>query len=126
MTILLILELISNQAVSRFYVKFQTKKNSKLSIPISKGLSVSEYSFITVEDSSKNKKVEQAADSQYFAAPVKQMAIDLNMNLEITPDAEIQIIFDSKAGDVMKGHGSSPNLNVNLNKKGDFSIYGDY
>jgi hypothetical protein len=107
-------------------VSAKTGKNSKLSIPISKGLSVSEYSFITFEDSSKNKKVEQAADSQYFAAPVKQMAIDLNMNLEITPDAEIQIIFDSKAGDVMKGHGSSPNLNVNLNKKGDFSIYGDY
>jgi hypothetical protein len=116
----------SDQNSLSFDVSAKTGKNSKLSIPISKGLSVSEYSFITFEDSSKNKKVEQAADSQYFAAPVKQMAIDLNMNLEITPDAEIQIIFDSKAGDVMKGHGSSPNLNVNLNKKGDFSIYGDY
>ncbi len=52
--------------------------------------------------------------------------MDLNMNLEITPDAEIQIIFDSKAGDIMKGHGSSENLNVNLNKKGDFRVTGDY
>jgi hypothetical protein len=52
--------------------------------------------------------------------------MDLKMNLEVTPDAEIQIIFDSKVGDVMKGHGSSPNLNVSLNKKGDFGIYGDY
>ena len=48
------------------------------------------------------------------------------MNLEITPDAEIQIIFDAKVGDVMKGHGSSENLNINLNKKGDFKIFGDY
>ncbi|HEX7494279.1 MAG TPA: translocation/assembly module TamB domain-containing protein, partial [Bacteroidales bacterium] len=58
--------------------------------------------------------------------PVKQIPMELNMNLEVTPDAEIQIIFDSKAGDVMKGTGSSENLNINLNKKGDFTIFGDY
>jgi hypothetical protein len=52
--------------------------------------------------------------------------MELNMNLEVTPDAEIQIIFDSKAGDVMKGTGSSENLNINLNKKSDFTIFGDY
>jgi hypothetical protein len=48
------------------------------------------------------------------------------MNLEVTPDAKVQIIFDSKVGDIMEGNGSSPNLNVSLNKKGDFEIFGDY
>ena len=48
------------------------------------------------------------------------------MNLEVTPDALIQIIFDSKAGDIMSGQGSSENLNITLNKKGDFGISGDY
>jgi hypothetical protein len=52
--------------------------------------------------------------------------MDFKMNLVVTPDAEIQIIFDSKVGDVMKGHGSSPFLNVSLNKKGEFAITGDY
>jgi hypothetical protein len=51
--------------------------------------------------------------------------MDLNFDLEVTPDAEVQLIFDSKVGDVMKGHGSG-NLNINLNKKGDFRISGDY
>jgi hypothetical protein len=54
------------------------------------------------------------------------MGMDLKMYLEVTPDAEIQIIFDSKVGDVMKGHGSSPQLNVTLNKKGEFGIIGEY
>jgi hypothetical protein len=59
-------------------------------------------------------------------SPSKQLGMDLNINLEVTPDAEVQIIFDSKVGDVMKGRGSSENLNINLNKKGDFRIFGDY
>lgn len=100
-------------------------KNSKLAIPMSKGLSVSEYTYITFEDSSSKNKLKKADDNK-VAAPPKQLAMDLNMNLAITPDAEIQIIFDAKLGDVMKGHGSSENLNVNLNKKGEFKIYGTY
>jgi hypothetical protein len=116
----------SDQNSLSFEIVAKTGKNSKLSIPLSKGLSVSEYSYISFEDSSKGKKLIQGDSIQPTVAAVKQMGMDLNMNLEVTPDAEIQIIFDSKAGDVMKGHGSSPNLNVSLNKKGDFGIYGDY
>jgi hypothetical protein len=52
--------------------------------------------------------------------------MDIKMNLEVTPDAKVQIIFDSKVGDIMEGNGSSPNLNITLNKKGDFEIFGDY
>lgn len=103
----------------------KTGKNTKMYIPLSNRLSVSEYSFISFSDSNKDKKTrgEKAADK----APVqKQIGIDLNMNLTVTPDAEIQIIFDSKTGDVMKGHGSSENLNVNLNRNGDLKISGDY
>jgi hypothetical protein len=100
-------------------------RTSKLSIPLNKGLSVSEYSFISFIDSGKNKK-NGSRDSILAPTAVKQIPMELNMNLEITPDAEIQIIFDSKAGDVMKGTGSSENLNINLNKKGDFNIFGDY
>jgi hypothetical protein len=95
-------------------------------IPMSKGLSVSEYSYITFEDSSKGNKNSTVDVNKPVSDPLKQVAMDLNMNLEITPDAEIQIIFDEKVGDVMKGKGSSENLNINLNKKGEFKIYGDY
>jgi hypothetical protein len=105
----------------------KTGRTSRLFIPISKGLSVSEYSYITFKDSTSNKKTNKADSLRLAnAAAASKIAMDLNMNLEITPDAEIQIIFDSKVGDVMKGHGSSENLNINLNKKGEFKIFGDY
>jgi hypothetical protein len=52
--------------------------------------------------------------------------MDLNFDLEVTPDAEVQIIFDPKVGDVMKGHGSAKNLAISYDKQGNFRIYGDY
>ena len=55
----------------------------------------------------------------------KQLGMDINFDLEVTPDAEVQIIFDSKVGDVMKGRGSG-NLNITLDKKGEFKMTGDY
>jgi len=101
----------------------KTGKTSELFVPISKGLSVSEYSYISFVDSS---KVKPGDGNPIPSASAKQIGMDLNMNLEVTPDAVIQIIFDSKAGDIMSGKGSSENLNVTLNKKGDFGISGDY
>jgi hypothetical protein len=113
-----------DQSTIAIDISAKTGKNTKLSIPLNKGLSVSEYSFITFADSSR--KAGTADGEKATQAPLKQIGMDLNMNLEVTPEAEVQIIFDSKVGDVMKGHGSSENLNVNLNKKGDFKITGDY
>lgn len=104
----------------------KTGKNSNLSIPLNKGLSVSEYSYISFEDSSSRKKVANEKDLTNNLSSSKQIAMDIKMNLEVTPDAKVQIIFDSKVGDIMEGNGSSPNLNITLNKKGDFEIFGDY
>jgi len=111
-----------------FDISAKSGKNTKFFIPLSKGLSVSEYSFITFVDDSTRKKEEPGTDGiipTLTPTPAKQTGMDLNIDLEVTPDAEVQIIFDSKVGDVMKGRGSG-NLNINLNKNGDFKISGDY
>ena len=49
----------------------------------------------------------------------------LDLNLEATPDAEIQLIFDEKSGDIIKARGAG-NLNLNINSKGKFDMFGDY
>ena len=116
----------SDQNSLSFNINAKTDKNTMLSIPLNKGLSVSEYSFITFVDSSKAKKVEQIGGIRTSPASAKQIGIDLDMILEVTPDAVIKIIFDSKVGDIMKGTGSSEDLHINLNKKGDFGIWGEY
>lgn len=49
----------------------------------------------------------------------------LLFNLEATPDAEVQLIFDEKSGDIIKAKGEG-NLSMNINSKGKFDMYGDY
>jgi hypothetical protein len=109
-----------------FDISAKTGKNTKFYIPLNRGLSVSDYSFITFIDSSSTRENESGGDVAKPASAVpKQTGMDLNFDLEVTPDAEVQLIFDSKVGDVMKGRGSG-NLNISLNKKGDFRMSGDY
>ena len=45
--------------------------------------------------------------------------------MEVTPDAEVQLIFESKMGDIIKGNGSA-NLKLEISANGDFGMYGDY
>ncbi len=51
--------------------------------------------------------------------------IELNLELEITPAAEVQLIFDPQIGDIIKGNGSG-NLRLEINTLGDFNMYGTY
>ena len=109
-----------------FDITARTGKNTKIFIPLNSGLSVSEYSFITFVDSVNGKTQKPGIDGiRPVPAPAKPTGIDLTMDLEVTPDAEVQIIFDSKVGDVMKGHGSG-NLNITMTKTGGFKMSGDY
>ncbi len=109
-----------------FDISAKTGKNTRFYIPLTKGLSVSDYSFISFIDST-SKIIGNAQPDSEKAAPAasKKTGMEINFDLEVNPDAEVQLIFDSKVGDVMKGRGSG-NLNVSLSKKGEFRIVGDY
>ncbi len=51
--------------------------------------------------------------------------LSLDFNLEATKDAEIQLIFDEKSGDIIKARGDG-NLNMKIDTKGKFDMFGDY
>lgn len=51
--------------------------------------------------------------------------IEMNFDLELTPATEIQLIFDSKMGDIIRARGYA-DLNLSINSKGDFKMYGAY
>jgi hypothetical protein len=49
----------------------------------------------------------------------------LEMDIEATTDAEVEIIFDEILGDKIKGTGSG-NIKMEMNKSGDFYMFGTY
>jgi hypothetical protein len=107
-----------------FDISAKTGKNTKFYIPLNTSETVSDYSFISFIIHDTISQSEQAAKNA-LSPPVSGTRMDLNFDLDVTPEAEIQLIFDPELGDIMKGHGSG-NLNINLDKKGNFTISGDY
>ncbi|MBN2863216.1 MAG: translocation/assembly module TamB domain-containing protein, partial [Bacteroidales bacterium] len=107
-----------------FDISAKTDRNTKIYIPLNSSETVSDYSFITFVSHDTISEVDNKP-SLISRAPDKETAMDLNFDLEITPDAEIQLIFDSKVGDIMQGRGSG-RLNISLNSRDEFGISGDY
>jgi hypothetical protein len=107
----------------KFNISAKTGKNTRFFIPLNSGMSVSENNFVTfVQPASVDKKEESQVKNNAASTSTE---FDMTFDLEISPDAEIQLIMDPKVGDIIKGTGSA-NLNISLNPKGEFRIFGDY
>lgn len=91
---------------------------TKFYIPLSGPGELSSTDFITFikKDSSLDLK------NNY---KVQLGGLTLNFDLEVTPDAEVQLIFDQKVGDIIRSRGNG-NINLEITTKGDFKMYGDY
>jgi hypothetical protein len=51
--------------------------------------------------------------------------LNLVFNLEVTPEARFEIIFDKQAGDIIRGAGNGK-IQMEVTPDGDFKILGDY
>src|SRR5690606_22077744 len=66
---------------------------------------------------------DELRDMFYYNAPKTDFTI--SFNIEVTPDAKIQLIYNSQIGDIIKGEGEGILL-FEMNKYGDISLAGDY
>ena len=51
--------------------------------------------------------------------------ITFDLNLDVTPDAYCEIIFDLKAGDIIRGRGNGE-LKLQIDTKGEFNMFGPF
>jgi hypothetical protein len=100
---------------------FERKTNrthtTNIFIPLENTSDISQSNFVTFV-----KKDSVAYKTNY---KVDLNGISLNFSLELTPDANVQMIFDQKVGDVIKAKGGG-NIQMNISTLGKFSMYGDY
>ncbi|MBS0009979.1 MAG: translocation/assembly module TamB domain-containing protein, partial [Bacteroidales bacterium] len=107
-----------------FNISAQTQRNTRMFIPLRSGEEISDYTFIRFREDGAEKDKDSPL-SLPALNNVSTKTIALNFELVVTPDAEIQLVFDSKLGDVMRARGAGT-LNMSLNEDGDFTIFGDY
>ncbi len=101
--------------------RVKTEKNTRFFIPLDSEGEISEYNFVTflLEDTT------EQTEQNNFEYKVDLSAISLDVDLEVTPDAELQLIFDPKVGDIMKSKGYG-NINLQVNTLGKFKMFGEY
>jgi len=101
----------------------RTDRNTRVYIPIG-GISASEKKeFITFEnfsDTTFTKKIQKDVRKK-----TNVTGLTLDFNFDITPDAYCEIIFDQKAGDIIRGRGNG-DLKLELNTNGDFNMFGPF
>jgi hypothetical protein len=97
---------------------FSRTELTKLYIPLSGTEEVSENNFITFVK--KDSSIIIKNDYK-----VQLGGLTLDFDLDVTPDAEVQLIFDQKVGDVIRSRGNG-NIKLEINTLGDFKMFGDY
>ncbi|MCQ2960159.1 MAG: translocation/assembly module TamB domain-containing protein [Bacteroidales bacterium] len=95
----------------------KTLENTVCSIPVSYSELSGAYDFLYFSNDSVAVPVFEEQNSS--------SDISINLVVDITPDAQAQIIFDPRVGDVIKARGNG-NLQVKMDHSGDLAIYGKY
>ena len=95
-----------------------TGPGTKLSIPVDNSKGSLGQSFIKFVKSDKNGNV-------LDAKPFTVNGINIEMNLTLTPDAEVSLIFNEAKGDIIRGRGRG-NMKIDITRQGAFDIFGEY
>lgn len=102
-------------------VDAKSEKGSALKIPINDANNVSENNFIhflTAKEKFNLKKGIVDNSRNY-------KGLELEFDLDITPDAEVEVILDRNSGHGMKGRGNGTLL-FKINTLGKFNMWGDF
>jgi len=106
-------------------INAKSEKDTKLFIPMSDRQESLDNNFIQFVNPNtlNNTNTNSLDDIEEYQVNLSNFA--MNMGIEITPDAQIQVIFDPALGDILKSSGTG-NLQIQLNKEGEVSFFGDY
>jgi hypothetical protein len=97
-----------------FDISAKTGKGTSFFIPLNSGMSVSESSFVTFINHDSATITKEKSLQEANLKP-RGSSMELTFDLDVTPDAEVQLLIDPKAGDVIRGKGAGK-LNISLNK----------
>ena len=110
---------VSNLKIS---ANARTNKNTRLSIPVGGSGSGSQdkkdfIQFSNFTDSLKKKITKEQPKKREVSG------LTLDLNIEVTPEAYAEIIFDIKSGDIIRGRGRG-DIKLQIDTKGEFNMFG--
>ncbi len=104
-------------------LKAKTLKGTKFIIPLNDVKTVENSSLIHFKSDDTMVFEESIFDNKFLLE--KFQGLSMNFDIDITPDAEAEIVIDRVSGSSLKGFGSG-NLLIEIDTNGKFNMYGDY
>ncbi|WP_367177051.1 translocation/assembly module TamB domain-containing protein [uncultured Eudoraea sp.] len=96
-----------------------TARGTSLKIPISDVTSVGDYSFITFINKNEDESIDLERQLKAYDG------LELRFDLDVTPDAEVEIVVDPQTGSSLKGTGAGL-VYIEINTNGKFNMFGDF
>ncbi|MCE7923959.1 MAG: hypothetical protein DYG98_12950 [Haliscomenobacteraceae bacterium CHB4] len=100
-----------------------TGKETRLYIPVTSAIDAQAVNFITYKPKKQDTVALEDKTKSFVTGEIT--GLNLEMNLTVTEDAEVQLIFDEKAGDIIKGRGEG-DITLVMTRTGEFKMYGSY
>ena len=121
-----------NEQLINFDINMQSQPDTHIFLNFMGNSKAADYDFITFVDKGQLEKKDSLAeparqDSLSNPTFEEEKGAEMRMNflLDITPDAQIELIMDPHAGDKIKGSGSG-SMQILYGTKSDLRIYGNY
>jgi len=94
----------------------KTESGTRLFVPITEGGDLSQQDYIAFLDFSDTTKVKQKGQYDF-------QGLTVDFDIEVTPDAYCELIFDIKTGDIIRGRGRG-NIKLSVDRNGEFHMFG--
>jgi hypothetical protein len=103
----------------------RSDERTSISIPLDNTTALERQNFVTFVNRNPAKQ-----DSTGTATPLVKTGPDLsgirlNFNLDVNENAYIELIFDERTGDIIRGRGRG-NIRMEIDTRGEFAMYGNY
>ncbi len=110
-----------NEKVANIVVNAISQPNTKCFIQMGGASKASDNTFITFVNNKSTIKNEQVVPKLTEST----FNVKINLQFEVTPDAEMELIISPKEGDMITGRGEG-NLRVSFDTFSDLKLYGTY
>ncbi len=97
-------------------IEATTGKGTSIKLPLDESGEVTLENFVYFIDKEEEGKSEREASFDQ---------IQMRVNLDVTKDAEVQLIFNEQTGDIIRGRGEG-NLTLEIDPTGEFKMFGRY
>lgn len=109
-----------DSTINKLEFEGKTMKGSKFILPFEDEVLDEESGFINFVNKDTSQLNELSRQEQYEAA---NFDFEMDVKLELTPDAKFELVFDDKVGEKIQGRAKG-DIQLKLEKNGDFDMFG--